>query len=122
MKPTIKWNADLFGVEIQTKEEHFVISAQPSMVMTWDDAVRYFDGDEEWQLPTLKQLEIVAEHIDDVNAITKANGGYEIRSWHRTADECGEFYAWLVCMPGRTTASGNKLGDYYVRAVSAFQD
>ena len=42
MKPTIKWNADLFGVEIQTGDEHFVISAQPSMVMTWNDAARYF--------------------------------------------------------------------------------
>lgn len=111
MKPTIKWNADLFGVEIQTKEEHFVISANPSMVMSWNDAVRYFDGNEEWNLPTQKQLEIVAEHIDNVNALIKANGGYEIRSWHRTADECGEFYAWLVGM----------LGDYYVRAVSALK-
>lgn len=29
----INWNQELFGVEIKDNENHFVISAQPSMVM-----------------------------------------------------------------------------------------
>lgn len=121
MKPTIKWNADLFGVEIKTEDEHFVIEASPSKIMTWFEAVRYYTDSHHiptWQLPVTKQMQIVAKYIDEVNDLIKDNGGYEIRSWHRTAEECGEFYAWLVGMPGGSVAAGHKLGDYYVRAVS----
>lgn len=118
MKPTIKWNADLFGVEIKTKEEHFVISASPSMVMNWNDAVRYFDGNEEWQLPTQKQLKIVADHIDEVNALIKANGGYEIRGLFWAADGSDEFGAWYVSMSSGNASPYGKIYSYYVRAVS----
>lgn len=122
MKPTIKWNADLFGVEIQTEDEHFVISATPSMAMDWNEAVRYFKGNEEWAMPTKKQLQIVAEYIDKVNAPIKDNGGYELRGWFWTADECDEFCAWVVRMLYGSTSSSHKYLDYCVRAVSAFQD
>ena len=119
METTIKWNANLFGVEIQTKNEHFVISAQPSMAMNWNDAVRYFEGNKEWELPTQEQLQVVVSNIVEVNEIIKANGGFEIRGWLWSVCEYDKFCAWLVYMGDGETGSGNKGNLGYVRAVSA---
>lgn len=118
MKPTIKWNADLFGVEIQTEDQHFVIDANPSMVMSWHDAMRHFNGNEVWQLPTKDQLKVVSAYISTINDLIKENGGYEIRGLFWAADGSNEFCAWYV-----NTSSGNaspygKIYSYYVRAVS----
>ena len=99
MKPPIKWNADLFGVEIQTEDEHFVIEASPSKIMTWFEAVRYYTDPHHiptWQLPAMKQMQIVAKYIDEVNDLIKENGGYELRGLFWTADEIDEFCAWFV--------------------------
>lgn len=122
MRTTIKWNADLFGVEIKTEDEHFVISAQPSMVMSWHDSVRYFEGNAEWELPTKDQLKIVANNIDKVNEIIEENGGYSIRGWIWTADERNEFCAWIVYMNDGYTDGDPKGSLSYVRAVSALKN
>lgn len=120
METTIKWNAGLFGVEIKTEDEHFVISAQPSMVMTWNDAVRYFEGNEVWELPTKKQMKIVAKKIDKVNEMIKAYGGCEIIGCIWTAGESDEFCALLVNVYARFVDRIDKDYNYYVRAVSDF--
>lgn len=114
----IKWNQELFGVEIKDNENHFVISAQPSMVMDWYDAVRYYKDNKVWQLPTGEQLQLVAEYINKVNALIKANGGYEINDWHWTADEYNGLCAWFVAINGGFTSNLKKLSYTYVRAVS----
>ena len=119
MKTTIKWNADLFGVEIEGEDMHFVIDAHPSYAMSWHDAVRFYTDNKVWQLPTRKQLELIAENIDEVNDLIKANGGYEMYSYHWTADADNEFCAWRVDMYDGYTISGNKYNYDYVRAVSA---
>lgn len=121
MKTTIKWNAEKFGVEIKTDTEHFVISAQPSMVMNWHDAVRYFEGnaDAEWKLPTMKQLKLVASKIYKVNEIIEANRGFEIQGWHWTSDEYEEIFAGIVYMDDGDIGNNPKNGNRYVRAVSA---
>ena len=119
INPTIKWNNDRFGVEIQKDGEHFIVSAKPSMVMSWPDAVRFYKENKMWQLPTRKQLKLIVEHIDEVNALIKANGGYEIQGWHLTADEYNEFCVWYVNIYDGYTDYRNKNGYYYVRAVSA---
>ena len=115
----IKWNQKLFGVEIKDDENHFVISGQPSMVMDWYDAVRYYKDNKVWQLPTKEQLLLIAEHIDEINAIIRANGGYEIKGWYWTADECDEVRAWHVLAHDGYTTNPYKYSYYYVRAVSA---
>lgn len=125
MKLEIKWNAELFGVEIQTEGEHFVIDANPSYVMSWHDAVRFYKNPHRshtWGLPTKKQLEIVSKHLGEVNALIKLNGGYEIWDCHWTADEYHEFCAWNVFMTNGSTLYYNKHTYYYVRAVSALDN
>lgn len=116
---TIKWNSSRFGVEIQKDGEHFIVSAKPSMVMSWSDAVRFYKDNKVWRLPTKKQFKLIAEHIHEVNALIKANGGYEIRGWHWTADEYNAFCACGVSMRLGYTSYGSKGYDNYVRAVSA---
>lgn len=125
METTIKWNANLFGVEIEGEGMHFVVDANPSYVMNWHDAVRFYNNPHRshtWQLPTREHLKLIAEHIDEVNYLIKANGGYEIRGWHWTADEYDEFCAWNVLMGIGNTDYSRKGNDYYVRAVSALNN
>ena len=122
MKTTIEWDANYNGVHIKTDTGlSLIVSGQPSMVMSWHDAVRFYKDNKVWQLPTREHLKLIAEHINTVNALIKANGGYEIFGWHWTADECNEFCAWSVSVYDGDTGNGNKINGIYVRAVSAFQ-
>ena len=123
MKTTIQWDANYNGVHILTDTGlSLIVSGQPSMVMSWHDAVRFYKDNKVWQLPTREHLKLIAEHIDEVNALIKANGGYEVRGWHWTADEYDEFCAWSVFMLNGNTYNLNKYFGNYVRAVSAFQN
>ena len=123
MRLTIEWDANYNGVHIKTDTGlSLIVSGQPSMVMSWHDAVRFYKGNKVWQLPTREHLQLIAARIDEINAIIRANGGYEIRGWHWTADEYDEFCAWLVRMSNGYTNFSGKLNFGYVRAVSAFQN
>ena len=123
MRLTIEWDANYNGVHIKTDTGlSLIVSGQPSMVMSWHDAVRFYKDNKVWQLPTREHLQLIAARIDEINAIIRANGGYEIRGWHWTADEYDEFCAWGVNMYGGNTYSLSKDSLYSVRAVSAFQN
>ena len=123
MRLTIEWDANYNGVHIKTDTGlSLIVSGQPSMVMSWHDAVRFYKDNKVWQLPTREHLQLIAARIDEINAIIRANGGYEIRGWHWTADEYDEFCAWSVNVGNGYTNDTYKYGNYYVRAVSAFQN
>ena len=123
MRLTIEWDANYNGVHIKTDTGlSLIVSGQPSMVMSWHDAVRFYKDNKVWQLPTREHLQLIAARIDEINAIIRANGGYEIRGWHWTADEYDEFCAWFVDMDGGSTSNYYKFNSYYVRAGSAFQN
>ena len=123
MKTTIQWDANYNGVHILTDTGlSLIVSGQPSMVMSWHDAVRFYKDNKVWQLPTREHLQLIAARIDEINAIIRANGGYEIRGWHWTADEYDEFCAWYVSMDNGDTRTSPKNRSTYVRAVSAFQN
>lgn len=123
MRLTIEWDANYNGVHIKTDTGlSLIVSGQPSMVMSWHDAVRFYKGNKVWQLPTREHLQLIAARIDEINAIIRANGGYEIRGWHWTADEYDEFCAWFVNVRNGSTCNLNKSSSNYVRAVSAFQN
>lgn len=109
MRLTIEWDANYNGVHIKTDTGlSLIVSGQPSMVMSWHDAVRFYKDNKVWQLPTREHLQLIAARIDEVNAIIRANGGYEIRGWHWTADEYDEFCAWYVYMDDGSTYYYNK--------------
>jgi hypothetical protein len=114
----IKWNQELFGVEIKDNENHFVISAQPSMVMDWDDAVKYYKDNKVWQLPTREQLQLVAKYINKIDALIKVYGGYEIFGWFWAIDEDNESRAWSVSMYNGHIDLDLKNLNNYVRGVS----
>lgn len=122
MKTTIKWNAERNGVEIQTNDEHFVIDATPSRVMSWRDAVRFYQNAGGWTIPTKKQLQLVAKHLSEVNDLLEQCGGYKLFGWHWSSDEADKFCAWLVSMNGGYAGSFDKYDGNHVRAVSAFQN
>ena len=123
MRLTIEWDANYNGVHIKTDTGlSLIVSGQPSMVMSWHDAVRFYKDNKVWQLPTREHLQLIAARIDEINAIIRANGGYEIRGWHWTADEYDEFCAWSVNVYDGSTNDRDKRNDDYVRAVSAFQN
>ena len=123
MRLTIEWDANYNGVHIKTDTGlSLIVSGQPSMVMSWHDAVRFYKDNKVWQLPTREHLQLIAARIDEINAIIRANGGYEIRGWHWTADEYDEFCAWGVGMTNGDTSYDTKDSNLYVRAVSAFQN
>lgn len=123
MRLTIEWDANYNGVHIKTDTGlSLIVSGQPSMVMSWHDAVRFYKDNKVWQLPTREHLQLIAARIDEINAIIRANGGYEIRGWHWTADEYDEFCAWSVDMDDGYANRNSKRYNAYVRAVSAFQN
>ena len=75
-----------------------------------------------WYLPTVKQLQAMAENIKEINACFMAMGCPTLpMGWYWSCIEKDEFCAWGVAMNGGNTYGSSKTNDYYVRAVSAFQ-
>lgn len=123
MKITIEWDANYKGVHIKTNTGlSLIVSGQPSMVMNWDDAVRFYNNDEVWKLPTREHLKLISKNINDVNTLIVSNGGYEITGSYWTADEYNEDSSWVVCMDG-CGITGYEYKEFRncVRPVSAYQ-
>lgn len=118
MEAIIKWNVERNGVEIQTNDEHFVIDAMPSRVMSGRDAVRFYQNAGGWTIPTMKQLQLVAKHLSEVNDLLEQCGGYKLFGWHWSSDEADVFSAWLVYMSSGYARGIGKNFYGYVRAVS----
>lgn len=114
----LKWNVDKFGIEIKTDDEHFVISAKPSMIMSWEDSMRFYKDDTTWKLPTIKQTKLVAENIDEINNIIEENNGYPLFGFLWTCETTGKD-AWFVNMFIGNSLNNLRLGNYYVRPVYA---
>lgn len=115
----IKWDGLNFAVEVQDENEHFLVSAKPSMVMNWNDAMRYLNDYDDWELPTRKQLQIVAKHIDKINNLMEGNGGYTISGCFWSCEQKDGVCAWYVGMLDGDTHNSNKGNLCYVRTVSA---
>ena len=116
----IKWNENYNGVEIKADGEHFVIEVnRPSYYCTWDDAVRFYNESCMWKLPTVKQLQVLAKHIDKVNEVIQENNGYKIyQCWYWSCEEVNKFKAWFVHMSsGDITHHYKYLNGHHVRGV-----
>lgn len=118
----IKWNSSKVGVEIKAEGEHFVIDAEsPSFHCNWNDAMRFFNTKASfgWKLPTVKQLQIIAKHIDKINEVIRSNDGFKIKGWMWSCKEKDMSCAWYVNVNSGLTGYDDKDGNGYVRAVSA---
>ena len=117
----IKWNKNYNGVEIKVDGEHFVVDANPSYTMGWNDAVRFYNHPHRshtWKLPTVIQLQVLAKHINKVNEVIRENNGYEINGWYWSCEEYDEFRTWGVFMYDESVGYTNNSNYGYVRAVS----
>lgn len=122
----IKWNKNYYGVEIKADGEHFIVDASsPSYFCSWDDAIRfrkfYRNGNINgiWNLPTLKQLQVVDKYFDKINKVIKDNGGFVLsKGFYWSIEKKDEFCAWYVYMSNGYRNYNNKNFNYYVRAVS----
>ena len=118
----IRWNKNYNGVEIKADGEHFVVDANPSYVMNWYDAVRFYNHPHRshtWGLPTITQLQVIAKYLDRINDVIREKNGFKIIDCLWSCEEVDGFFTWLVYMSDGDTYRGNKYGSYYVRAVSA---
>ncbi len=104
----VKWNDKYNGVEICADDEHFVVDADPSYCMNFNDAVD-FERKNDWKLPTPKQLKVLTKYLDKANKIIYENNGYEIFGSIWSCKEKDETCAWLI------SDNGNIFNDYKYR-------
>ncbi len=81
-------------------------------------------GANKWHLPTVAQLKIIADNIEEVNACFLTMGlPPMVMGWYWSSIACKDDNrcAWLVYMGNGSTDYDYKYGSSYVRAVSAFQ-
>ena len=122
----IKWNKNYYGVEIKADGEHFIVdTSSPSYFCSWDDAMRfrkfYRNGNINgiWNLPTLKQLQVVDKYFDKINEVIEENSGFVLsKGFYWSIEKKDEFCAWGVSMGYDGTTYGTKVLNYSVRAVS----
>lgn len=75
-----------------------------------------------WDLPTVKQLQIIAQNIKEVNACFRAMGFPPmVMGCYWSSIVKDEWCAWYVSMGGGDAGYGTRLSLGCVRAVSAFQ-
>ena len=112
----------MYSVEIKADGEYFAVDARtPSYYCSWEDSMRFHRGSI-WGLPTVKQLKVLAKHIEKVNECIRQNNGFEISGWFWSSEEKGESEAWNVDMRCGAISVGNKTRDGYVRAVCVLND
>ena len=114
----IKWNATTYAVEINADGEHFMVDAsRPSYCCSWDDAMR-FHRNGIWYLPTIKQVQVLSNYLDDINENIRENGGYEIiERWYWSCEEKNKDLARYVFMSDGYVNHSSKRDYGYVRAV-----
>lgn len=72
----VRWNSTYYGVEIEARNRHFILSAMPNMVGRLDCAVKCCETMGNWRLPTFKEMELIAASIPQINALMEQNGGH----------------------------------------------
>lgn len=117
---SIKWNNWYNGVEIKADGEHFVISANPSYHISWNEAMRFYGNPHKshtWVLPSMEQLEILAKYRDTVNQIMRKNKGFEIFNCLWSYREKNECCAWYFNIDSGYPNDLGKGHNHYVRPV-----
>ena len=114
----IKWNKNYNGVEIKAGGEHFVISADPSYYMSWVEAERFYD-ERCWDLPIVKQLQVVYKYFDKINEVIEDNNGFILyKSNYWSIEERSNSFAMIIYMYNGNINDMCKCNYNFVRAVS----
>lgn len=116
----IKWNRNHNGVEIKADDEHFILDSDPSQFMNWCDAMRFYNMHKghTWNLPTVKQLQVVHKYFDEINKVIKENGGFVLsKSAYWSIEDGAGCSSRFVYMVNGITYSVNKEDTACVRAV-----
>lgn len=75
----ITWNYVHCGVEVSNKDERFVISCDvPAFYCNWNDARRYSGNCDNWNMPSVKQLKVIEQHLGEINNVIRNHCGYTI--------------------------------------------
>lgn len=118
----IKWNKNYFGVEIKTDNEHFILDGNPSYIMSWDDAMRFYSNKHRshtWNLPTVNQLQVVYKYFDEINKVIEENGGFLLlKGGYWSIEDRDKSCAWYVTMYDGYNGYNHKYYNNYVCAVS----
>lgn len=118
----IKWHKNYNGVEIKADGEHFILDANPTYFMGWNDAMRFYNNKHRshtWNLPRVKQLQVVYKYFDEINKVIEENGGFLLlQGGYWSIEDRDEFCAWYVTMYDGDTTYNSKCYNNYVRAVS----
>ena len=115
----ITWNKNYKGVEIKSGGEHFILDGNPDYYMLWDDAKRFYNNQQFWNLPTINQLKVVQKNFDKINNVIKKNGGFVIsKTDYWTIEEYYWTCALYVHMYYGMINFNRKNSKKYVRAVS----
>jgi hypothetical protein len=118
----IKWNKNYNGVEIKADGEHFILDANPSYTMSWNDAIRFYSNKHRshtWDLPTIKQLQIVYKYFDKINEVIENNGGFVLyKSLYWSIEEKSNSFAHIVSMYNGNINDMCECNYNFVRAVS----
>lgn len=118
----IKWNKNYNGVEINADGEHFILDGNPSYCMSWDDAMRFYNNKHRshtWNLPTVKQLQVVHKYFDEINKVIEENDGFLLlKGFYWSNIKLDEFRVWGFNFNYGRVSHDDKNYHYYVRAVS----
>lgn len=105
-----------FGIVIIKNGEHFILSLDYTVPMTWSDAMRRYGN----KLPTKEQGEAMASQYDAVNKAIQAFGGYvpnRSNNIYWTKTEFDSSYVWFVSMYNGILGAGEKTIYHRVRPV-----
>lgn len=84
----------------------------------WNDAMELAKQNGK-ELPSKKEVLILAYFVNEINAILEENGGEKLDGWYWASTEYLSYDAWLMYFSGGGLHYGAKYYTGYVRAVAA---
>lgn len=83
---------------------------------TWYDAMKIARQNGK-ELPSRKEMLIIAYFADEINAILEKNGGEKLEGWYWTSREYNSNSVWYMNFINGTLHLGNKTGAGNIRTI-----
>ena len=84
---------------------------------TWYDAMKIARQNGK-ELPSRKEMLILAYFVDEINAILEENGGEKLKGWYWASTEYSSTTAWYMTFSNGYLYRGYKYFTHSVRAVT----